>query len=322
MRAPVRLFQLEAMIALQDGDSGPAIRLQQELALWIKRQLAGGVNFADLSVASFLQRDAADLGCEVLAYGMPGTDQLAAMDRLWRDEPRLTEAWRSALRNEGAFFREALDLIRPDTTPKSGTWQGMKNPHGKLLFKKNRTLNRYHASMRRNMGVTFQPFSTLRAAREAGVGLDPEDDFPLPNHWGWEPNATGMKLLRSEGSFGNIVPSHYHFLFVPRAVRVRLAVYRWRQVHPGQWPVTLTELVPDFLPEVPQDPWNGAPLLWNQATRTVYAVGSDWVPDPPDFNPNNHFWLTRAHKTPGLRMELLPISPVTPPKRKVVPPNP
>ncbi len=43
----------------------------------------------------------------------------------------------------------------------------------------------------------------------------------------------------------------------------------------GRWPETLAELVPDFLSEVPRDPFDGAPFRYSAEKGLVWAVGTN-----------------------------------------------
>ena len=101
-------------------------------------------------------------------------------------------------------------------------------------------------------------------------------------------------------------------LFLPRALQVRIAIYRWRLKHPGQWPDKLEELVPEYLPEIPADPWNGKALTWDPTAHVILAVGSDWKPDVPKFR-SGRSWFSDEHQFPGLRCELPPAPPITGP---------
>ncbi len=65
-----------------------------------------------------------------------------------------------------------------------------------------------------------------------------------------------------------------------------LAVEQWRAAH-GAWPESLEELVPQFLPKAPEDPYSEAKLLYRRADDgvLVYSVGPDGVDDggvPPE----------------------------------------
>jgi hypothetical protein len=49
----------------------------------------------------------------------------------------------------------------------------------------------------------------------------------------------------------------------------------------GAYPASLAELVPDYMPDVPQDPWTGKPLVYRLTPEryTLYAVGPNGVDD-------------------------------------------
>jgi hypothetical protein len=53
-------------------------------------------------------------------------------------------------------------------------------------------------------------------------------------------------------------------------------VERFRQAR-GRWPTTLTELVPDYIKQVPRDPFDGAPLRYRPFDQgvVIYSVGVD-----------------------------------------------
>jgi hypothetical protein len=61
-----------------------------------------------------------------------------------------------------------------------------------------------------------------------------------------------------------------------RLARTALAVERFRLAH-GRLPESLGELVPEFLPVVPADPFDGQPLRYRVLSKgyMVYSVGDD-----------------------------------------------
>jgi len=58
-----------------------------------------------------------------------------------------------------------------------------------------------------------------------------------------------------------------------------LAIERYRLIHTGRTPETLTELVPDLLPGIPRDPFDGQPLRYRRLEQgyVVYSVGPDRI---------------------------------------------
>jgi hypothetical protein len=67
--------------------------------------------------------------------------------------------------------------------------------------------------------------------------------------------------------------------------RTAIAAKRWSLAHGGQQVKTLNELVPQFLPDVPLDPYDNQPLKWDATTGTVYVIGPDDIDNLPDFKP-------------------------------------
>ena len=65
-----------------------------------------------------------------------------------------------------------------------------------------------------------------------------------------------------------------------RAGDAAIAVERFRRRH-GKLPERLGQLVPEFLPKVPDDPYTGEPLryLIEENGYVVYSVGPDGVDD-------------------------------------------
>ena len=74
-----------------------------------------------------------------------------------------------------------------------------------------------------------------------------------------------------------------------RATRTAIAVERWRLAHNSDLPDSLAQLVPDFLPLVPPDPFDGQPLRYKKLARgyVVYSVGPDFTDDGGKEKPAN-----------------------------------
>ncbi|MGB9877802.1 MAG: hypothetical protein ACPLPS_08555, partial [bacterium] len=45
----------------------------------------------------------------------------------------------------------------------------------------------------------------------------------------------------------------------------------------GHLPDNLSELVPEYLPEIPIDPFDGKPLRYSKEKRIIYCVGKDLI---------------------------------------------
>ncbi len=80
-------------------------------------------------------------------------------------------------------------------------------------------------------------------------------------------------------------------------IMAALELYRYNQPHQGRYPATLQDLVPEYLPEVPKDPFTGQDLLYRRTGRFTYKLysagpnklddggahkGDVWHPDDAD----------------------------------------
>jgi hypothetical protein len=86
------------------------------------------------------------------------------------------------------------------------------------------------------------------------------------------------------GPLDQFVEIYFRRLTERRMAAIFLATYLWRADHPGQWPISLSELVPKYLPAVPNDPFSspGAEIVYKPnapAGPIIYSVGEDGVDD-------------------------------------------
>ena len=66
-----------------------------------------------------------------------------------------------------------------------------------------------------------------------------------------------------------------------RAGLTAIAVERFRLLYEGRLPEKLEELVPQFLSELPKDPFDGEPLRFRRLSAgfVIYSVGKDRTDD-------------------------------------------
>lgn len=300
----LRFLVLEAGGAIRSGDLVAALALIQDLNTLSLRQIAGSSDPGLLAIGTRLQSQVISLCCDCLAYAQPNAGELAALEKLLQTEPAIKEAWPGIVKNHSARMENLIARI------KAGNLKELGMPLlAGLLLKKNKTLNALHRQAGQVMEIAFQPFPDKPTAQVAtGAGLLPRR---APLFQALDPNATGTHLLLGWYPVNSIF-SAYKAFFQSRAMRVRLALYRWRLVNPASWPSKLEELVPEFLPAVPLDPWNGKPLLWDAGTEVIYAVGQDWKADLPTFSTTDRFWINDNSYSPCLRLTLPPWTPKPP----------
>ncbi len=142
-----------------------------------------------------------------------------------------------------------------------------------LLFKPNRTLRICAEYLRHQLNAIDQPESTLAhlkpdelvaAAQPQGIGRYSPDNF------------IGRRLLGMIAQ-PNREPELEEQLRVQSSISANeafLALLLYDREH-GELPATLDALVPDYLPAVPRDYFDGQPIRYSREFRVVWSVGTD-----------------------------------------------
>lgn len=126
--------------------------------------------------------------------------------------------------------------------------------------------------------------SELKAARE---WLGTESELTL---WSIEPNRAGRVLAGCNyKSLFHIEKNAMSKEAARRCCLAAIAAKRWSLAHRGVLPVSLTDLVPDYLPEVPLDPEISQPLRWDPTSGVVYSMGADGSDNIPVIPPAEVF---------------------------------
>ncbi len=116
-----------------------------------------------------------------------------------------------------------------------------------------------------------------------------------------EPNRTG-RVLASTAALRLLDDESWFFAFeaVRRCCLTAVAAKRWSLAHQGHRPGSLQELVPDYLPGVPLDPYEAKPVRWDAPSGTVFVIGEDGVDDVPVM-PDGRF-VSPLKTSPGARL--------------------
>jgi hypothetical protein len=129
----------------------------------------------------------------------------------------------------------------------------------------------------------FRPFITTRLVRDlqswaAMIPLahPPAEQIALKRAAAFP--VVGAALARANFYFINLTYN--------RCSRTVIAIERYRRDHNGAVPASLQALVPDYLPAVPIDPVDEAPLRYRSTAHvyTVYGVGRDRHDDGGDLS--------------------------------------
>ena len=296
------VLELEAYGAAQKGTFQDACAILADLHKLSARQIAGSTNLINFLIGISLQRSAASLCCDLLSFGKLDGIQVQSMTALWNAEPVAGPTLEEAMRGETAVLRTYLSMPRSERYTEFSDSKEAKFDF--FLLKKNQTQNRYHRRMREWMKGLLQPAATLENAKGVKFPARSKNGINKISYY-LNSNFSGDELVESAvDGLDRIKHSMTGVFFTPRAMQVRLALYRWQAAHSGELPRTLEMLVPEYLESIPSDPWNGKPLMWDLASESIYAVGSDWKPKVPFFSPAQRAWFAEGYESPGLRLHL------------------
>ena len=195
------------------------------------------------------------------------------------------DAFANVLRKDFRSFRHDLE------SPESPLSSGDNDAESPLVIK-----------VGTHVPYFFHPFQTLRiyadATRHAIGVIDLHPGYPgylrpvdnltklLNGHHG---NLLGVMLLDAHISMGVSFELDSRLRDQSRvsANEAYLALGLYQREH-GELPATLDALVPDYLPAVPRDYFDGAPIRYSRDFRAVWSVGS------------NHFTVTSADLDPEM----------------------
>ena len=132
-----------------------------------------------------------------------------------------------------------------------------------------------------------QQLESLRS----GKGISPDEvrriDLPLSNPSAWDRFTCPLSTL-SLTVFGRYVETCAFAQTLLECTRTACAVERYRLAN-KRLPTNLDELIPSFLPAVPNDPILGKPLLYKPSADgsfTVYGVGWNGIDDGGSIQPS------------------------------------
>jgi hypothetical protein len=120
-----------------------------------------------------------------------------------------------------------------------------------------------------------------KARRSAGILERDRQERQAPRAGGYFNTLLNSGVVL--GAFSQAVDPTQ--LIVDRASRVAVAIERFRRERSAV-PAQLSDLVPQYLREIPMDPYSGRPLLFRPAkdAYTVYSVGPNQEDDQGDLS--------------------------------------
>jgi hypothetical protein len=273
--ALAKFLLLDALLLAQEGDVDGALRS-------CRGSLNAGRSVGDEPV--FLSQ-LARLACQTvalrgieytLAQGEPADAALADLQELLRQEE--AEPWLlHMMRGERAGINEALqagktELSELTSSYPQGVLEGLELALPGAKLQNIAGLIHYLNQMAEIAKAPAEEQANRMRELEASLGWQPllvRKSVPVQRNLAIETSLCGHANLR--------------------CAVAALAAERYRRRH-GHWPEQLSDLVPEFLPAVPLDPFDGNPVRLRRTDDglVLYSLGADRQDDGGNINRNSN----------------------------------
>ncbi len=309
---------LTARQAKNLGDYETAVR-QILLAKQLSDRLAGSHGMilhalTAVTINHLVQREA----IRWLNDPQASSAMIASLAHVFGQETDWTPCYQQAFRLEYQYSLACLNtaMIHPEVVAKLSDSQD--NWAWRLIvsnIKLNET--RYITAEYFRAGVTGAELTYAALLREKSEALTEADRKISP----WEillPNGGGRYFLSINlPQLASILGTAYQATATDRLMQAGFALRHYYDDHHAL-PAKLAELVPQYIPEVPMDPFDGQPLRYDAARGLVYSVGVSLkdnggskylvksVPNPDDVDPFTD------KEQPTLALELQKPAPAAP----------
>jgi hypothetical protein len=270
-------------------------------------------------------------GSHILALVFSAANQsisLGEIERLLRHDLQLTpsesrwlalqldsyraddEDWQSAWKAEYQWVKTTMHGEPPEVDEKvEDLWAGIEEDEApsdwlirhlpeEYMLHPNRTLDGLadmYRELSRRSAMTCLEWSGPDDRPDDVLFEEPSEwkafaELLLPNYWG----RTMVDMMRPSNA--RFLSKRCHFDTRTSLVQALAGLNAYRHAT-GRLPTSLGDLVPNYLPAVPQDRFDGNPLRYSAEAKTVYSVGDDFTDDGPPAEPSQ----TRA-EAPALRL--------------------
>jgi len=280
MRHYLRLRLLEARTFLLTGQSGRALERMQDLTNELERLTRSGGGIIGLLSSIALNEIISDEISVYQARGQFASDQLIALAHDYNLASEYTQANQLVIRQEFHAAKDALDRLARGAPIELGMQFSQSVVrrffHRMLIFiglRKTRTMNEI-----------FLAYSEYIENAPRPVQLR---EYPINEAMEIKSYSGGWQALLSRNPYGTILlPELLLFpmmqekvefaLLQARTTALSLALQAYYQ-NEGRLPDNLDLLLPDYLPEIPLDPYDHAPMRYSRAKGILYSVGNDFV---------------------------------------------
>jgi hypothetical protein len=271
-RKVANLLQYDAMLRSQQGDPDGALRSCRGI-INAGRSLGDEPLMISMLIRCAIIAVGANASERVLAQGVPGDAELARLQELMALEDQ-HQTMRIAVRGERASTYDLLTKMA-DGRLKGGEIDvmidGRQRPWWQRMWRG--SVGRREPVIALKMMTKMADATKLPEAEQVEAEKSYERDMR-----GLGREATFVRMLAP--AVQNVGRAIRRKSATVRILMTLAAVERYR-LSRGKWPESLAALKPEFLKEVPTDPFDGKPLRYKKLPDgvLVYSVGEDGVDD-------------------------------------------
>lgn len=266
---------LEARLTALQGDPDAALAMLVETAAELRRTMSVGGGIMNHMFVANSASACNDEIAYLLGHYPTSADALhrALADYLLRGAMQASAD--SVLKSEFQLTRNSMDDMIAEASEEI---EGFSEETSKAIvegafFKRNRTTNEYYTYILGMLEQQDRPLNQREyQAYELLIEDKPEVLKAMVNG-----NMMGDVMLRlmlpSMSRVDNVIARTD---FESDCVYLMLAL-RLYQLEHGALPPTLDALVPDIIPAVPTDPYDGQPIRYDAERALLYSVGEDFI---------------------------------------------
>lgn len=278
LRISLLLMKNHALLSLQEGNTDAAVTEAGNILYLATRIEEGGGNLIYKLIASAGNRIGQETILEILEDKKVTTDNLVRVEQLLMETKLQPDDFADAYRVEYQTLKNlyadlAAGNINPDSHP---AFQNITR--GKpAFFQPNKTTNQMAEFMRYLIRNATAPPDEKIATAEVMKTISKVKENWLAFYI--SPNAIGNRLSATASpAYVSISDSHTHSRAVQDLIRLKIAALKFLYAEKRSI-TSLDELIPNYIKQIPIDPFDGKPLRFNPKTRMASSIGSDLIDD-------------------------------------------
>ncbi|HOC93971.1 MAG TPA: hypothetical protein PKH33_16610 [bacterium] len=219
---------------------------------------------------------------EMIESGLIDEGSYAQLARELSEYRQSAQGYSNAIKGECLFYKKTyLDIENNRIKDLTGVQKikHLLDPQRGSLFKVNRTLKLTMDNYVPFIEVIGRYYKDIDLSRENKLQKNRNKYI---ENW---PRALATSNLVGETLYFIAVKSdirisslkrYYYSEFAAEGLRTTIAALAYESEY-GELPASLESLVPEFLPSVPIDPFDGSPLRYDKEKRAVYSVGQNLI---------------------------------------------